>query len=269
MEPKINKLKEIIKNYKRVIVAYSGGIDSTLLCYLAYEALKEDFLAITCHSEIYPDDELQEAINITKKYNWPHLVITTQELENEDFITNNKDRCGYCKASRSEIITSIAKEKGYNYILSGENIDDLNDYRPGIKKAIEAGVKMPFIEAEIGKNEIRSIAKGLNIPNYNKAANPCLATRIPYDIKITTKALKTVNEAEKLIRDLGYQQVRVRHYNDLARIEIEKSKIINFMSFHSDLVNQKLKELGYNYVTIDLQGYRTGSLNEAINKING
>ncbi len=265
---KITNLKKILSSYESAIVAYSGGVDSTLLCYLAKETLGSKFIAITATSEVYPAEEQKEAITIAKDYNWPHKVIPTKEMEDNNFISNTPQKCGYCKEIRFKELLQFARNNGYKHVLSGDNIDDLNDYRPGYQKAKDLGIKSPYIEAGITKSEIRAIAKDLNLPNYNKPASPCLATRIPYGIKITTEALKMVAEAEAFIRYLGYNIVRVRHYDTMAKIEIEKGKIINFVSFHADLVSSRLKEIGYQYTALDLEGYRMGSLNEVLENKN-
>ena len=267
MENKINELKNILASYKSVVAGYSGGIDSTLLCYYANEVLKNNCLVITAISETLPPEELDEAIKIAKTYNWNHLIIKTDELNNKKFTSNTAEKCKWCKDIRFKALKKIAEEKNVQVIISGDNMDDLNDYRPGFQHGRALGVKSPLIEAGFNKEEIRKLAKEIGLPNYNKPATPCLASRIPYGIKITPESLKKVLEAEKLLNKLGYKIARVRHYNNMAKIEIEKEKIIAFVSFHSSLVAEKLNELGYKHVSLDLEGYRMGSLNEDI-KIN-
>jgi uncharacterized protein len=163
----------------------------------------------------------------------------------------------------------MAQARGYDYVLAGDNMDDLSDYRPGYQHAKTLGIISPLIEAGLNKTDIRKLAKEAGLPNYNKPANPCLATRIPYGIPVSTEALKMIKAAEDCLHNLGYTTVRVRHHNNLARIEIEKAKILQFISFHGDLINKQLKEIGYHYVTLDLNGYRSGSLNEVLEDING
>lgn len=264
MEEKIKKLKEILKSYESVIVGFSGGVDSTILCYFAHLVLQDKFLAVTANSETITTAELEEAKKIAETFKWPHLIVESDELKYVEFTNNPKDKCKWCKDIRFKQIIKIAEQKGYRYVASGDNIDDLQDYRPGLKHAHSLGIKSPLLESGITKNEIYSLARELDLPNCNKPANPCLASRIPYGIKITPENLKMISDAEKFLKELGYSPVRIRHHNNLARIEVDKSKIINFVSFHADLVTEKLKEIGYTYVVLDLQGYRTGSLNEVI-----
>lgn len=263
---KIERLKNLILSYESLIVGYSGGIDSTLLCFFAHQVLKDNFLAITASSEVYTEEELSEAISIAQKYGWPHLIIHSEDLKNDNFTQNTPDRCKWCKDIRFKEIIKIAQERGFKNIAAGDNLDDMQDYRPGFKHARTLGIKSPLLEAGLTKQEIRETAKSLDLPNHNKPSNPCLASRFPYGIKITPEGLKMVAEAENFIHKLGYSSVRVRHHNNLARIEIKPVQIINFVSFHANLAIEKLKQLGYTYITLDLQGYRMGSLNEEIIK---
>ncbi len=264
MNNKIKHLKDLLSSYKSVIAGYSGGVDSTLLCYYAHEVLKDNFLAITATSETLPPEELAEAKEIAQKYNWNHLIVQTGELNNSLFTNNTPEKCKWCKDIRFQEINKIAKERKIETVIAGDNTNDLKDYRPGFKHAKTLGIKSPLLEAGFSKQDIRNLAKEIGLPNYNKPANPCLASRIPYNIEITPKALQMVYEAEKLLKNIGYKIVRVRHYNNMAKIEIEKDKIIAFVSFHSSLVADKLKQIGYKQTCLDLNGYRMGSLNEDI-----
>ena len=264
MNQKIDKLKSILATYKSVIIGFSGGIDSTLLCYYANEVLKNKFLAITAISETITEEEISQVKELSSLYGWPHKIIMSNELSNDNFIANTPERCKICKDIRFKEILKLAQELDYKVVASGDNIDDLKDYRPGYVHIKSLGVKSPLIEAGMSKYDIRTIAKEIGLPNYNKPSNPCLATRLPYGTKITIENLQKIAIAEKFINDLGYLEVRVRHHNDIARIELLSTEIVDFISLHSSIVNKKLKSLGYKYVTIDIQGYRVGSLNEVL-----
>ncbi|MGD9579881.1 MAG: ATP-dependent sacrificial sulfur transferase LarE [Vampirovibrionia bacterium] len=218
MYSKIEKLKEIIKGYESVIVGYSGGIDSTLLCYYSNEILKENFLAVLTISETFTEEEYNEALLIAKKYNWPIKIIETKELENKNFTNNTQDKCKWCKEIKATELFKLAQKENYKEVLMGDNSDDLKDYRPGFKQSQIMGIKSPFIEANITKDEIRQISKELKLPNFDKPSTPCIASRIPYGIEITTKNLKQIEKAERFIKKLGYKVVRVRHEKNTAKI---------------------------------------------------
>jgi uncharacterized protein len=269
MEEKISKLKDILKSYGSMIVGYSGGVDSTLLCYYAHETLKDSFLAITAVSELFTPEEIEEATRIATTFSWPHLVIESTEMEDDTFTENNNLKCKWCKDIKFQKLLDLAKNKNYNVVTAGDNLDDLKDYRPGLKQAKKLGIKSPFIEAGITKADIRILAKKAGLPNHDKPSNPCLASRIPYGIPITKDALQKIYKSEKYLQSLGYQPLRVRHHGSMAKIEIPKSSLINFISFHADAVAKTLKEIGYTYVVLDIEGFRSGSLNETIEEDNG
>jgi pyridinium-3,5-biscarboxylic acid mononucleotide sulfurtransferase len=200
MNDKLKRLKELIKSYESMIVGFSGGVDSTLLCYLGFELLNDQFLAITAKSETLTLEDLQEAKTIATKYSWPHMIIQSNELNNEKFIANTPNRCAICKEIRFKNIIEFARKNGFNVVASGDNLDDMKDYRPGLQKIRELGVKSPLLEAGFTKEEIRILAKELGLPNHDKPSNPCLATRLPYGTSITPESLNMISKAEKFIK---------------------------------------------------------------------
>ncbi|MBT3312049.1 MAG: ATP-dependent sacrificial sulfur transferase LarE [Desulfobacterales bacterium] len=265
-ESKYKKLKEVISGLKQVAVAYSGGVDSTFLLKVASDVLGENVLAITARSATLPGNELQDAESIAKTFNVKHLIIDSDELENPDFTKNPPDKCYICKKIRFSGLIKIAKENGFTHVIDGGNADDHKDYRPGSKAARELGVRSPLSESGLTKDDIRKLSKKLKLPTWDKPANACLATRIPYNIPITIEKLMQVNDGEEYLRGLGLSpQLRVRHYGDSARIELDPEDIpgITEASTRKKVVNY-FKTLGFKFVTIDLEGYIMGSLNKTI-----
>ncbi len=251
---------------KKVAIAFSGGVDSTFLLKTAVEVLgKENVLAVTSSAETYPSQELKQAKQLAADMEVKHHITYTTELENEKFVKNDKLRCYYCKHELFSDVKQIAADKGYNYVLDGSNYDDLvNDYRPGMKAAEELEVRSPLKEAELTKKEIRILSKKLNLPTWNKPAFACLSSRFPYGDKITVEKLSMVDRAEKFMRKYNFNQLRVRHHDqDTARIEVLPEDFTVLLNNREEIIN-KFKDIGYTYITIDLQGYRTGSMNEVL-----
>ena len=264
-QTKIKKLKQIIKEMESLLIAYSGGVDSTFLLKIAQETLGDKVLAVTAKSKIYPEREYEEAKRITQKLGVKHLIITTKELSNPYFSLNSPQRCYYCKKGLSAQLLKIAKKKGIRYIAEGTNCDDLEDFRPGIKALQEAGIRSPLKEANLGKREIRLLSKKRGLPTWDKPASVCFASRFPYREKITPRKLQMVKEAEDYLLNLGIKELRVRHHKDMARIEVSPQDI-TFLSQKArrKKVIKRFKEIGYHYVALDLQGYRRGSMNEVL-----
>lgn len=261
---KINKLKEILLEMESVLIAYSGGVDSTFLTKIAYDVLKEKVLAVTAKSLLHPASELKEAVAIAKKLGVRHLIIDFNELSIPGFAENPKNRCYLCKKELLGRLSQIAMQEGLNYILDGSNASDTFTFRPGRQAAKEFGVRSLLEEVGLTKEEIRELAKEFGLPNYNKPSTGCLASRFPYGKLITHELLKMVELAEEYFKGLGFSQIRVRHYDNLCRIEIDKSEMQMCMEKRDEIV-AKLKNLGYTYVTLDLEGYRTGSMDEISN----
>lgn len=263
LKQKYEDLKRIIRSMESVLIAYSGGVDSTLLAKVAFDELGDKALAVTAVSETYPKQEVSKAEEIARMFGIKHEFIVSEELSLPEFSLNPTDRCYYCKRELFRKLKSVAKEKGINYVVEGSNFDDLNDYRPGMKALKELNIRSPLIEARLTKDEIRQISKELNLPTWNKPSFACLASRFPYGTEITREKLRLVDEAETFIRGLGVNQLRVRHHDRIARIEVSEEDMITILNNRRSIV-EKLKSLGYSYITLDLQGYRTGSMNEVI-----
>jgi uncharacterized protein len=264
-QKKLTHLTRILKEMDSVLVAYSGGVDSAFLLKVARDTLGDHVYAVTAESEIHPDFEIEGARELAKKLDVRHELVRSTEMEDETFLANPPDRCYHCKKHVFSELKSIAEKNGIPWIADGSNVDDTGDYRPGMKALEELGIRSPLREAGLTKAEIRELSKELGLPTWNRPAMACLASRIPYGTRITPEALKRVAEAERLLRKLGFQQVRVRDHGTVARIEVppgEKKALLD--EEMSALLVIKLKTLGYKYVSLDLEGYRTGSLNEAL-----
>ena len=259
---KEQKLEVILKSLGGVVVAFSGGVDSTYLLKKAMDVLGSDrVLAVTADSETYPKRELEEAKKLAKEMGATHLVIHTSELAIENFSSNPPDRCYYCKKELFGTLTAIAKGEGLTYVLDGSNYDDLKDHRPGSQAAAELGIRSPLKEAEMTKEDIRMCSKALNLPTWSKPAFACLSSRFPYGQEITKDKLKQVAAAEDCLRELGFTQVRVRHHGSVARIEVfpeERERVLQ----NADKIQQAFKKAGFKYSALDLMGYRQGSMNE-------
>lgn len=264
-EKKLEILKDILAKMGSAAVAYSGGVDSTFLLRVARDTLRNNVLAVTASSPTYPSGEIREARLLARKLSVRHLTIQTDEFTDPNFTSNPPERCYYCKKELFSKLSKIARENHLNYILDGSNLDDEKDFRPGMRAAREFGVRSPLKEAGFTKEDIRQLSRKLNLATWNKPALACLASRFPYGRPLTKRGLSRVGKAEKLLGEAGIAQVRVRNHAHIARIEVPKEQINRFLS--ADLREKlvaKLKQLGYTYVTLDLEGYRTGSMNEAL-----
>jgi uncharacterized protein len=261
---KYEQLLENLRQLRRVVVAFSGGVDSTFLLKAAVEALgRDNVLAVTSDAETYPERERREAIALAKEIGSQHLVIQTSELNIPGYAENPINRCYYCKQELFSHLIPIAQERGYDHVVFGAIADDLSDYRPGFKAALEKGVRAPLQEVGLAKTEIRALSHQLGLRTWDKPSFACLSSRIPYGEVITQEKLTMIDRAEQFLMDIGFRQVRVRQHDKLARIEVLPQDIQKLASFNEMIVS-KLKSIGYMYVTVDLQGYRTGSLNETL-----
>lgn len=263
MKEKLEHLKEIIKEKDSLIIAFSGGIDSSLVAKVAFDVLDEKALAVTLTSDTFSKRELENAKKIAKEIGVHHMIIKSSELGNKAFVRNPENRCYYCKKEEVIVLKRIANENRIKYIADGVNLSDFDEHRPGIKALDEEDIIHPLVEAGVKKSDIKVMAKSLGLSNYDMPSTTCLASRIPYDEEITSEKLKRIEEAESFILSLGLRQVRVRCHKGVARIEVEKEEIERVISLRKEIV-RRLKIVGFKYTTLDLEGYRSGSMDEAL-----
>lgn len=266
-QEKYEKLQDILREMEAVLVAYSGGVDSALLLKVAHDVLGERAIGAIAASPAYADEETAEAMTAAQQMGIPVVQLETHELEDERYIANDLNRCYFCKTELFTQLEPLAKQYNVRYIAYGLNQDDLGDFRPGQRAAREFGVRGPLKEAGMGKQEIRAVARFLGVPVWDKPAMACFSSRIPYGTKVDVAALQMVYKAEKLLHGLGFHQLRVRHHDKIARIEVERSEMSRLIEEEmSRTVTDGLRKIGYLYVTIDLLGFRSGSMNEGFFK---
>jgi len=267
LDLKFQNLKNNIKSLGSVAIAYSGGVDSTFLLKVAADVLGDKVIAITAKSTTYPEREFKEAVKYIGDIGAKHIVIISEELEIEGFAKNPIDRCYFCKKELFSKVRKVADDNNINAVLDGSNTDDVSDYRPGMKAANELKVISPLKDAGLTKDNIRELSKRLGLPTWNKPAFACLSSRFPYGNEITVEKLSMVERAEQFLMDLGFRQIRVRHHGDIARVEVNAEERNKFFDIElMDKVANELKSFGFKYVTLDLLGYRTGSMNEVLSE---
>ena len=264
---KLKQLQTLFKEMEQAIIAYSGGVDSTLVAKIAYDVLGDQALAITAKSPSLLPEELEDAKIQAATIGIRHQVVETHEMDNPNYTSNPINRCYFCKSELHDTLKPLANKLGYPYVIDGVNADDLKDYRPGIQAAKERGARSPLAEIGVSKIEVRQISQHLGLSWWDKPAQPCLSSRFPYGEEITVTKLQRVGRAEIYLRKLGWDNLRVRSENDTARIELPPERIQSFIAnIDLKLVVSAFQEFGFIYVTLDLEGYRSGKLNQVLSK---
>jgi len=266
---KYERLQKILRDLGRVVIGYSGGVDSTLVMKVAHDVLGENAVAVTGDSEAFPQGEVDAALEVAARMGVTVTRVRTHELSNPNFAVNTPNRCYHCKTELFTELQQVAAERDIPWIVDGSHADDgkPGDHRPGMRAAEERGVRSPLREAGMTKADVRALSLYLGVPNWDKPSFACLSSRFPYGTRITAELLAQLDGCEKFLRELGFRQFRVRHHDTVARIEVEPHDIIKVVECREQ-INARFKELGYTYVTLDLEGYRSGKMNDTLAKKN-
>jgi uncharacterized protein len=265
LEEKERRLRALLRSYDSLIIAFSGGADSAYLAYVANSELGDRALAVTGDSASYPTFQRELADRLTKQFGIRHEIVFTEEFEDANYTSNPPNRCYYCKTELYAKLDEVKRSRDFAFICDGSNADDVGDYRPGRQAAREVGVRSPLEECKLTKVEIRELSRRAGLPTWDEPASACLSSRVPYGQVVTIEKLSMVDKAEIALKELGFRQVRVRHHGDVARIEVAQAELYRALDPEmTGRMSAALKRLGFRYVALDLEGYRTGSLNEAL-----
>jgi pyridinium-3,5-biscarboxylic acid mononucleotide sulfurtransferase len=268
LQEKETRLRAIIKDMGSCIVAFSGGVDSAYLTLIAHQELGSGALAVTAESPSYPTHQRNIALDLVRTYGFRHEIIASEEMEDPNYTANPTNRCYFCKHELYTLLQRMAAARGFRYVVDGNNLDDTGDYRPGRQAGAELEVRSPLIEAGLRKDEIRELSRQHGLPTWDQAASACLSSRIPYGSSVTIEKLRMIDRGEEALRGLGFRQFRVRHHGEVARIEIAREEMPRALTVEMfETLGREFKRIGFQFVAVDVQGYRTGALNEVLTTI--